>query len=218
MSEPLSIEVFSDPVCPWCLIGLARLDKAIAKLPATTSVRIIHRPFQLDPDAPEGGSDLVEHLTQKFGADPSAQWARLEQEALTTGIDLRMRRQKMRYPTLKAHALIRAAADKSTQHELAKAIGDAYFHAGKNINDADVLVAIATKFGFSETEAQSIVTDPKEAERSKTLAQAALANGIQGVPFFVFDQKYAMSGCQTQDTFDSALERIAAEHGDQLTV
>ncbi len=207
----LKIDLFSDPACPWCLLGLARLDKAIAALPAGTEIEIEHHPYLLDANAPEEGEDVVEMLRLKYGNDPYEMWDHLEEQARASGIDLDMRKQPMRYATQAAQALIAAARAKGTQHKLARAIGDAYYLDALNIADADVLVPIAEEHGFAAEEARAIVTDRARFKAIEAAAAHAAQQGIRGVPFFVFDQKLALSGAQPEEVFTRTLEQVLEE-------
>lgn len=211
MARTLKIDLFSDPVCPWCLLGLARLDKAIAALPGDVEVIIEHHPYLLDPNAPPEGEDVVEMLRRKYGRDPFEMWDRLEQEAKASGVDLDMRKQKVRYASQPAQALIAAAGEKSTQHKLARAIGDAYYLDAKNIADADVLVEIAVAHGFDAEEAREIATDRARWAFIEQAAASASQQGIQGVPFFILAQKFALSGAQPEEVFMQAFEAALAQ-------
>lgn len=206
----LKIDLFSDPVCPWCLVAIHRLDKAIVALGEGVAVDIEHHSYLLDPHAPMKGEDVVEMLKRKYGRDPYEAWDRVEQEARGSGLDLDMRKQKTRYASQPAQALIAAAREKGTQHETAKALGEAYYLTAENIADADVLVRIATTHGFDADEARQIVTDEARWKVIENAAADASSQGIQSVPFFVFAQKYALSGAQPEDvvmrTFEAALE------------
>lgn len=206
----ISIDLFSDPACPWCLVGLARLDKAIAALPADIAVQVNHHPYLLDAQASETGEDVRAMLIRKYGNDPEPMWDRLEAEAASAGVTLDMRKQKLRYATQKAQALIAAAADKGTQHPLARAIGDAYYLEARNIADNQILVDIAQKFGFSAEEALAIVTDVATLQAIEQAAASASAQGIQGVPFFIFDQQFALSGAQPDTVFAQAFDKLLA--------
>jgi len=203
----LKIDLFSDPVCPWCLLGLARLDKAIAALPAGTEIEIEHHPYLLDANAPVEGEDVVEMLRLKYGNDPYEMWDHLEEQARLAGVDLDMRKQPMRYASQPAQALIAAARAKGTQHKLARAIGDAYYLKAQNIADPDVLVALAVEHGFEADEARMIVTDKARFQAIEAAAAHAAQQGIRGVPFFVFDQKVALSGAQPEEVFTKTLEQ-----------
>lgn len=200
----LKIDLFSDPVCPWCLVAIHRFDKVVAAL--GLSVDVEHHPYLLDPHALMKGEDMVEMLKRKYGRDPYEAWDRVEQEAKSSGLELDMRKQKVRYASQPAQALIAAAREKGTQHATAKALGDAYYLEAENIADADVLVKIATAHGFDADEARQVVTDEARWKVIERAAADASSQGIQGVPFFVFAQKYALSGAQPEDVVTRALE------------
>ena len=207
MSRTLKVALFTDIVCPWCLIGSARLDKAIAALPPDVKVDVENHPFYLDPNTPPEGYDVAEMLRSKYGRDPKTIWARDEGEAKTSGIDLDLSQQPRTFPTQKAHTLIRLARPKGTQHALANAIAAAYFLEHRQVNEPEVLAEIATQFGFTREEALSDIADPRELEESHELAIAAAQQGIQGVPFFIFGGRFAMSGAQPEEVFDMAFKK-----------
>ncbi len=211
MSRTLKVDLFTDIVCPWCLVGSVRLDKAIAALPADVAVEVENHPFYLDPNTPPEGYDVAEMLRKKYGREPKDMWARVEGEAKKAGIDLDLGRQPRSFPTQKAHTLIRLAHDKGTQHALANAIAAAYFLDHKQVNDDEVLAEIATGYGFTREEALSKMRDAGELAISHELATAAAQQGIQGVPFFIFDNKFALSGAQPQEVFGMALAKALEE-------
>ena len=208
MPRTLKIDVFSDIVCPWCLVGTARLDKAIAALPDDVAVDIENHPFYLDPDTPPEGYDVGEMLREKYGREPQAIWARAESEAKASGIALDLSQQPRTFPTQKAHTLIRLARDKGTQHALANAIASAYFLDHRSVNEDTALAEIATGFGFTRPEALGAINDPHEVATTHNLAVAAARQGLRGVPFYVFGASFALSGCQPEATFALALEKL----------
>jgi predicted DsbA family dithiol-disulfide isomerase len=211
MPKSLKIDVFTDVVCPWCLVGSARLDTAIAKLPDDVAVEIENHPFYLDPSVPPEGVVVADKLRQRYGRDPKEMWARVEGEAAKAGISLDLSRQPRMFPTAKAHTLTRLALPLGAQHALANAIADAYFLEHKQINDDAVLADLAAAHGFERDEALRLINDPKELAITERLATDAAAQGINGVPFFVFGNKYAMSGAQPQEVFEAALEKTLSE-------
>jgi predicted DsbA family dithiol-disulfide isomerase len=211
MPKTLKIDVFTDVVCPWCLVGSARLDQAVAKLPSDVVVEIENHPFYLDPNVPAEGIVVGDMLREKYGREPSEMWARVEGEAAKAGVTLDLSKQPRMFPTAKAHTLTRLAGAKGTQHALANAIADAYFLEHRQINDDAVLADIAAAHGFDRSEAIRLVNDPAELAITEQLAQGAAAEGINGVPFFVFGGKYAMSGAQPAEVFDMALEKTLSE-------
>jgi predicted DsbA family dithiol-disulfide isomerase len=214
MPRTLKIDVFSDIVCPWCLIGTARLDKAIAALPAHVAVDIENHPFYLDPATPSEGYDVGDMLREKYGREPQAIWARAESEARASGIDLDLSQQPRTFPTQKAHTLIRLARAKGTQHGLANAIASAYFLAHRPVNEDDVLAEIATGFGFTREEALADINDPREVAITHNLALGAARQGLRGVPFYVLGTSFALSGCQPEGTFALALQKLMEGEGE----
>ena len=123
-----------------------------------------------------------------------------------SGIDLDLSQQPRSFPTRKGHTLVRLAKAKGTQHALANAIAWAYFIEHQLINDDEVLADIAVQHGFTRDEALQAMRDPDELAITHELAIAAAQQGIQGVPFFVFDNKFAVSGCQPDEVFARAFE------------
>ncbi len=211
MAKPLKIDVFTDVVCPWCLIGSVRLDKAVAELPAGVEVEIENHPFYLDPNVPKEGVVVADMLRQRYGREPAEMWARVEGEAQKSGIALDLSRQPRMFPTAKAHTLTRLARPLGTQHGLANAIADAYFLDYRQINDDQVLADLAVAHGFERETALRLINDPDELAITERQAHEAAAQGISGVPFFVFAEKYALSGAQPQEVFGMALEKVLAE-------
>lgn len=211
MAKLLKIDVFTDVVCPWCLVGSARLDQAIARLPADVDVVVENHPFYLDPSVPPEGVDVGEMLQQKYGRDPKEMWARVEGEARKAGIDLDLSRQPRMFNTAKAHTITRLSRPNGNQHELANAIAEAYFLAHRQINDDNVLADIAVAHGWDRGDALDAINDENELSITAQLATSAAEQGIRGVPFFVFGEKYALSGAQPDEVFDQALEKTLSE-------
>ena len=204
MAHTIKVDLFTDVVCPWCLVGSARLDHAIARLPQDVSVDVENHPFYLDPTTPGEGVDVGAMLRAKYGRDPAEMWARVEGEARKSGIDLDLSQQPRSYPTAKPHTLVRAARVKGTQHEFANAIAAAYFLEHKQINDDEVLAGIAERYGFSREEALQVIRDADALGETHDIAMEAARQGIQGVPFFIFDRRFAVSGSQPDEVFDRA--------------
>jgi len=211
MPKTLKIDVFTDVVCPWCLVGSARLDKAIAELPADVAVEVENHPFYLDPNVPAEGVDVADMLRQKYGREPAEMWARVEGEAAKAGISLDLSQQPRMFRTAKAHTLTRLAKPLGTQHALANAIAAAYFLEHRQVNDDAVLADLAAAHGFDRAEALRLINDPEELAITERAAHEAAGQGISGVPFFVFGEKYALSGAQPQDVFGMALEKTLSE-------
>ena len=207
MTRSIRIDLFTDIVCPWCLIGTARLDQALATLPDDVEVEVLHHPFLLDPTTPEEGQNTRERLSAKYGGDIEAMQARVQSVARDAGVPLDMSVQPMSYPTIKPHTLIRLAAPEQ-QYPLAKAFAAAYFLEGKNITDNDLLADIAAEHGFGREAALLLIADENENETTKAMALSASQQGINGVPFFIFNNQFAISGGQPLEVFQRAF-RVA---------
>jgi predicted DsbA family dithiol-disulfide isomerase len=195
MAKLLKIDVFTDVVCPWCLVGSARLDQAVARL----------------GDEVEVGVDVGEMLRTKYGRDPKEMWERVEGEARKAGIALDLSQQPRMFNTAKAHTITRLSKPNGNQHELANAIADAYFLEHRQINDDNVLADIAAEFGWDRGDALDAMNDADLLQATEQLAKDAAQQGIRGVPFFVFGEKYALSGAQPDEVFDQALQKTLSE-------
>jgi predicted DsbA family dithiol-disulfide isomerase len=211
MTKHLKIDVFTDVVCPWCIVGSARLDAAIAKLPDHVEVSVENHPFYLDPNTPAEGVIVADMLREKYGKEPKEMWERVEGEARKAGVELDLSKQPRMFPTKKAHTITRLAKPLGIQHEFANAIADAYFLEHRQINDDNVLADIAVEFGFDRGDALDAMNDENELAITEQLATDAAAQGIRGVPFFIFGEKYALSGAQPAEVFDRALAQIIDE-------
>lgn len=211
MSRLLKIDVFTDVVCPWCLVGSARLDKALAALPDDVEVVVENHPFYLDPTVPPEGLDVGEMLRTKYGRDPKDMWARVESEAAKAGITLDLSQQPRMFNTAKAHTITRLSLPNGNQHELANAIAEAYFLGHRQINDDNVLADIAVEFGWDRGDALDAMNDANEVSITERLATDAAAQGIRGVPFFIFGGKYALSGAQPDEVFAQAIDKTLSE-------
>ena len=184
MTKMLKIDVFTDVVCPWCVVGSARLDKAIAALPEDIEVVVENHPFYLDPNTPEEGVNVIEMLREKYGRDPREMWDRVESEAKRLGIDLDLSKTERRYPTKKAHTVTRLAKPLGVQHELANAIANAYFLEHRDIHDDNVLADIAVAFGMDRGDVLDAINDENELEITEQLATDAAAQGIRVLHFW----------------------------------
>lgn len=207
MTKSIHIDLFTDIVCPWCLVGTARLDQALAELDPEVKVEIIHHPFLLDPSTPKEGRNTKQWLEKKYGGDIGSMQSRVEMMAREAGVPLDLSVQPMSYPTIEAHTLIRMAPPEH-QYGLAKAFARTYFLEGKNITDKELLAEVAAEHGFTREEAQAILADENEHKTTEAMAISASQQGINGVPFFIFNNQFAISGGQPTEVFSRAF-RVA---------
>lgn len=208
---PLRIDLFADIVCPWCFLGSERLERVLAALGRTAEV--VHHPFMLSPNTPETGDDVRARLQRKYGVPPEQLWARLEAEARKSGLELDLSKQRLSYPTARAHALLRAAGAKGTQRALTRALYRANFQDARNINDPAVLADVAAEHGFGADEVARITADAGGLAAVRDEARAAAAAGINGVPFFVFDERIAVPGAQQEEVLRQAIAQADSTAG-----
>lgn len=204
----LKIDLYSDVVCPWCIIGQHRLDKVLSERFPHLDVDIEHHPYELMPHAPPEGIKLADYFGMKGIADMALAFQRPEAEARASGLHLELGRQPFVYRTIQAHTLLRAARARGTQHALAGALMKAYFHERRNISDSETLGEIAADHGFTSAEARSLVQD--EAQLKATAAEIAQTRtaGVTSVPTFDISG-IAIVGGRTEDGIASAIEQAA---------
>ncbi|MCP3399403.1 DsbA family oxidoreductase [Bradyrhizobium sp. CCGB20] len=211
----LQIDLYTEISCPWCMIGLHRLDKVLMERFPDLAADIRHHPVLLLPETPEAGLFIPDLLRARYGVtDAKAAFARPEAEARLSGLDLDLTRQLWAYPTQRAHALVLAAREKGTQHRLAVAISKAYFLGAMNVADVDVLADIAVDYGFDRAEAGAIARDPARQKRVEQEAARAAAAGVRAVPHFVFAGRLAINGGRSEDEIAASV-RDALRGGTQ---
>lgn len=205
----MKVEIWSDIVCPWCYIGRRRFEKALTEFDHSDQVEVIWRSFQLDPDAPLNYAGSVnDMLAERYGIsleqaeNKNAQVAEL---AALEGLEYHLEKA---HPvnSLNAHRLLHLAAQSHLQGEMKERLQKAYFTEGKVISDPDTLVQLALEVGLDEAEVHRVLASDAFSNEVQADILKAQDLGCTGVPFFVFDQKYAVSGAQPVKVFLKALE------------
>lgn len=205
MTKPVSVDLWTDIVCPWCFIGVTRFERAIERFDGAVDIRL--HPFQLDPDAPVPGIPAMQRYAQKFGDDASSMLKRVEAEAAKDGIDLRFDR-AITANTFDAHRILRFAERSGKQRELEMSLYRAYFTRGLDISDRTVLADRAAAVGLDRDDAISYLgSDGGVDEVAQELA-GAYDLGISGVPAFVFQQQYLVPGAVDTERFVSILHQV----------
>lgn len=211
--QAITIDVVSDPVCPWCFIGQKRLDKAIYATPEV-DVTVRWRPFQLDPTIPAGGIDRKQYMLSKFGSEERLReiHSRIEPLGAAEGISFDFDAITVSPNTLDAHRVIRwaATAGQDVQNKLARRLFKLYFEEGRNIGDHAVLAEAAHEAGMDTPVVEALL--PTDTDRDAVASEAATASrmGISGVPCFLLENKYAVMGAQETDTLVNAIKEVAA--------
>lgn len=209
----LTVDVVSDVVCPWCFIGLKRLDKAIA-MAGDIEVQVRWRPFQLDPTIPAGGMDRREYMIAKFGSEERIRQihARIEPLGEAEGIHFAFGAIKVAANTLDAHRVIRwaGAAGEAVQNRLVRRLFQLNFEEGANIGDHAVLTEAAHEAGMDASVVETLLPTDADVDQVRTEIATASRMGITGVPCFLLEGKYAVMGAQDADTLADAIRQVAA--------
>ena len=211
-SDPLSIIVYSDVICPWCYVGKRRLEAALATPEVPAVPGLAWRPFELNPDMPAQGIERQAYRAQKFGAARSAE---LDRSMVDTGKELGIafafERMQRTPNTRLAHRAIWEAGRQGRQDALVNRLFAAYFEEALDIGDAGVLEGLAAEAGLEPKGVERALGETESLEAVVELEQQGYRMGIQGVPFFIVSQKYGISGAQPPEFWRDALPRIAAE-------
>jgi predicted DsbA family dithiol-disulfide isomerase len=207
----LSIDVVSDVVCPWCVIGLLGLERAVAAGGDAFAAEIRLQPFELNPGMPAGGQDMREHLLEKYGAVPGGAGERIRTMAAGLGFDMPQRDGARIYNTFNAHRLLHWAADSGRQIALQHALFAAYFQQGRDPGDRNVLVETAEAAGLDPAAARQVIESSEGAEPVRAAEAQWRGEGIASVPTVIVDGRYLVQGAQEPEVYERALRRIAAE-------
>lgn len=205
----MQIDVFADVVCPWCYIGKRNLEAALARV-RPEGVTLRWHAFQLNPDLPPDGVDRQRYLQEKFGSTEAVTriHERVGEAGRRAGIEFRFDRIAKSPNTFDAHRLLRLALAQGRQPEMAEALFRAYFIDGRDIGDHQVLAGLAAEVGLGG-EVAAWLAGPSEGDGVREDLAVAAQIGISGVPFFVFANRYALSGAQPVEVFTQALHAAA---------
>lgn len=203
------LEILSDPVCPWCYIGKAKLDRALEKRP-DHPFNIQWRPFQLNPDMPTEGMDNAAYLSAKFGGPEGAQkvYARIEQTALDAGIDVDFSRISRKPNTINAHRLLHWAGIEDRQGLVANQLFHRFFKLGQDIGATDVLLDVAKTVGMDHTVTQRLLEGDADTAEIRAADARARDMGVTGVPTFILGGKYVLTGAQETEVWLSVIDEI----------
>ena len=219
MPRTLHIDFVSDIVCPWCVVGLGGLEAALETLKAEGITAEVHfQPFELNPQMPPEGENIVEHIGRKYGSTPeqsAANRAMITERAAEAwpGFDMRMGPDSRIWNTFDAHRLLHWAHETAPEKQkaLKQALFTAHFTENRNLTDAGVLTAAAEKAGLNRAEAGEVLASGRYAQAVRQAEDLWRARGITSVPAVVVEGKYLISGGQPASVFEEALRKIASE-------
>ena len=210
----MPVEVWSDVVCPWCCIGRAHLQAALAEFEHGTSVEVTWRSFELDPGSPRvATTPLAEQLQRKYGgtsADIEAMFAQVTARAAAVGLDFRFD-QAQSGNTVDAHRLLHLARVTGQQDALKERLFTAYFTEGEAIGDPETLARLAKEVGLDPLDVADVLATDRYLDEVRADEAEARALQVTGVPFFVIDRRYAVAGAQPTEVLVGALREAWAE-------
>jgi predicted DsbA family dithiol-disulfide isomerase len=208
----ITLDIISDPICPWCYIGKANLDRALEARP-DHPLTIQWHPFQLNPDMPEGGMDRRTYLEAKFGGRDNAVavYARIEEAALAAGLAIDFGRIKRTPNTLDAHRLIRWAGLEGRQTAAVSRLFKAYFVDGEDIGDHEVLLAIATGIGMDREMTGRLLAGDADLADIRARDEHARSRGVTGVPTFLLANRHVLPGAQPTELWLQVIDDLAEQ-------
>lgn len=212
----IRLDIFSDPVCPWCYVGKSNLDRALAAQPSHPFAIQWH-PFQLNPDMPASGIPRRAYLEAKFGGKErvDAIQDRLRDAARNAGVNLDPEKPNMMPNTLNAHRLIHWAGIEGVQSLVVTALMEAYWGEGRDIGDLATLADIAASQGMNRAEVLRLLASDADADDIQARDEDARRKGVSAVPTFLIAQQYVVSGAQPTEVWEKVIGEIAGLKADQ---
>jgi len=205
----LQIDIVSDVMCPWCVIGYKQLARALEAVGTPHNIR--WHPFELNPNMPPEGQNITEHIAEKYGATPEqsrASRVQMTQAGADVGFEFAYTEDMRMHNTFNTHQLLHWAAQQGRMHDLKMALFTAHFTHGRNLSDNAVLADIAASIGLDQAQAAAVLADQRFAGEVRTAQQFWVQQGIQSVPAAVFNQRHLVSGAQGVDNFTQILHQL----------
>lgn len=215
MPTALEIDFVSDVACPWCAIGLASFERALAQLDGEVEVRVTFQPFELNPQMPRGGQDVTEHLTQKYGSTPAQQAEireRIRQRGAEVGFTFSPTGRGRIWKTFDCHRLLTWAGEQPApaQRNLKMALLEAYHGQARVMEDHAVLLDAVQAAGLDREAARAVLESDRYADEVRAAEREWQQMGIQAVPSVVINRRHLVQGGQPPEVFAQALRQIAS--------
>lgn len=214
MTKPkIKVDIVSDVVCPWCYIGKRRIEKAMHTLKDKYDFEVEYYPFELNPQMPVEGVDQKQYLSAKFGGEDRYEkiTANTTAVAAQEGLNFDFSKQKISPNTRNAHRIIQYAKLEGKQAEVKEAFMKAYFEQGIDLSKKESLVSVAVSAGLSKEAVESLLGSDAGLAAIEQQEKELHKLGISGVPFYIINNKYGVSGAQPSETFIQAFEDIRAK-------
>jgi predicted DsbA family dithiol-disulfide isomerase len=216
----MNVDIWSDVVCPWCYLGKRRFEQALSTFDGRDDVRIAHRSFQLDPTRPKGQtSSRRAMLRSKYRLSEDQVRAmdhKMEQTAAAEGLEYHLTEAGLTGNTLDAHQLVHLAASHGREDKMLERLYKAYFTEQRSVFDLESLVSLAIDEGLDSTEVRKALEGGRYVDAVARDLNEARSLGVTGVPFFMIDGRYGISGAQAADVFIRALT-VASENEERRT-
>ena len=208
----IRIDVVSDIVCPWCVIGFSTFDRVRQDFADRLDIDLHWQPFELNPQMGPGGQDLREHVREKYGA--STEQSRRARERIASlgeaiGFEFRYGEGTRIYNTFAAHQLVAWGAERRVATTLMRELFGSYFHYGEDVSRPEILAVVAERAGLDSAEAQQVLEDGRYAEAVRDRERTWIEQGIHAVPSFVVDGRGVITGAQDAALFTRVCERLA---------
>lgn len=206
----MQVEIYSDVVCPWCYIGKRRFEDALARFEGRDDVTVVFKPFQLDPNAPNEPTPVLDAYARKFGGPEEAAriMERVTSAAAPEGLDFHMEIAQ-RANTFQAHRLIGYAERHGVQGAMKERLLQAYFIEGRHVGDLDQLADLAAEVGLDRDEVAAFLASDEGVDELRAELRDSVERGVSAVPTFVFEGRWAVPGAQDADTMLRVLETVA---------
>lgn len=206
----ITLDIISDPICPWCYIGKANFEKAV-EAKGYQPFDIFWRPFQLNPDMPKGGMDRRKYLEAKFGAERAETfYKQIEDHAKGAGLDVRFDLIERTPNTFDAHRLIRWSRSTGMQNAVVNQLFARYFERGEDLGDRDLLLDVAESVGMERAVVKQLYDNDADRELLETEESTAREIGVNGVPTFIVANKHVVTGAQPPDLWENVLDELGA--------
>jgi predicted DsbA family dithiol-disulfide isomerase len=206
---PIQVDFVADLACPWCYLGLVRLDRARAMRP-DRAVRVRWRPFFLNPGLPQDGMDRATYLRRKFGGDVHGVYRRIEESGRADGVAFAFERMPRTPNTLLAHRLILLAEEQGEADAVIRGLFRALFEEGRDVGRIEALVEVAQEAGLDPAEVSEFLHGDRLAAEVRAAHDQAARIGIRGVPVFIVDREHAITGAQPPEVLAGLLDVAGA--------
>jgi predicted DsbA family dithiol-disulfide isomerase len=208
----VQVDIISDVMCPWCIVGFKQLELALAQ--TGVGARVRWHPFELNPEMPAEGENLSEHIGRKYGAtrqQSEENRKRLQEMGAALGFDFNFTEETRIVNSFKAHQLLDHAAAQGRQHPLKMALFRAHFTENRDVSDESVLLDVAEEAGLDRAAVADALRSEAHANAVRSEEEVWRENGISGVPTMIFAEKYLVTGAQGPQNYAQMLRKVLAE-------